>query len=269
MHDVPSADPVERGPRDLVLPDPRAVATVHLHPDRAATTCGGLRVSDPGEYAHTLSTPRSLARATPLRQGPTSPDPTPTPSYPSPGPQLPHLTAPVTAPNPGPSHRARVLTYLGPNEASRFNGILAWFRANGKAQASKRGGPRPVTEAALADMMDAWEARQRVRVLSVANALRPEDRAGVELAGLYSRLGFSRLLPYPPVDLTVRHIFPTHRPSARARDILRLINAELLVPFEARSRVQLTLDGMAALRVPSYLYGAGPVLRDVTREVPG
>ncbi len=153
-------------------------------------------MADPGEYAHTLSTLRYLARNTPLRQEPTSSDPTPTPSHPSPGTQLPHLTAPVTAPNPTPAHRARFLTYLSSSEASRFSGILAWFRANGKAQASRRGGPRPITEAALADMMDAWEARQRVRVLSVANALRPEDRAGVELAGLYSRSGFSTLLPH-------------------------------------------------------------------------
>ena len=118
-------------------------------------------------------------------------------------------------------------------------------------------------------MMDAWEARQRVRVLSVASAVRPQDRAGIELAGLYQRSGYGTLLPFPPVDLTVRHIYPEHRRTQRARDILKLVNAELLIPFEARSRLQLTLDGMAALRVPGYLYGAGPVLRDIAKEVPG
>ena len=123
-----------------------------------------------------------------------------------------------------------------------------------------------MTEATLLELLEAWEEKQRVRTLALANAVMPHDRAGLELAALYSRAGCGTKLPFPPLDLTVRHIFPTHRRIERTRDVLRFVKADLLTPFAVDSSTQLTLDGMVALRVPTYRYAAGPVLLDVLQE---
>ena len=61
LFDVSTADPAERGPVDLLLPGPRALAAVRVHPADPETAWGGLKMHDARGASRSLSlTPPEL-----------------------------------------------------------------------------------------------------------------------------------------------------------------------------------------------------------------